>query len=186
MLSLIFSDVDGKLSELELIPPRNDGTYSSHCKGIVTSKTHVFDNDYPWVLPFFFGNLTTECSVLTGPQDIPMALSVVDTIYNLGGFTFWKGSHYTARLHHNGRWFDYDALATPPLQPITGLIAPVQIALIIALQGMNEIYISSHINLILLSTRIVVNYSCKLIVLTMVSCINLKDKIALHSYGTLN
>jgi hypothetical protein len=121
------TDVDGKPSELELILPKNDETYSNCCRGIVTSETHVFENGYPWVLPFFFGNLTRECNMITGPQDIPMVLSVSDRRYNLGGLTFWNGSHYIAQLHHNGTWFDYDGLAIPPLQPITGLLAPVRV-----------------------------------------------------------
>ena len=126
------TDVDGKTSELELILPRDNGTDSNHCEGIVTSKIRVFDNGYPWVLPLFFSNLTTECSVLTGPQDVPLVLSVSDTIYNVGGLTFWNGSHYIARLYHNGTWFDYDGLATPPLQPITGLLAPVRVGYIMS------------------------------------------------------
>lgn len=122
------TDVDGsKPSELELVQPRNDGTYSNCCEGTVTSETRVFDNGYPWVLPIFFGNLTTACNMLTGPQDIPIVLSLTDTRYNVGGLTFWNGSHYIARLHHNGTWFDYDGLATPPLQPINGLLAPVRV-----------------------------------------------------------
>ena len=36
------TDVDGKLSELELILPRDNGTDSNRCEGIVTSKTRVF------------------------------------------------------------------------------------------------------------------------------------------------
>ena len=69
---------------------------------------------------------------LASPKDIPMVISMSELRFCLGGITFWNGQHYTARICYRERWFDYDGLATPALQPIAGLLVPVRAGFIMS------------------------------------------------------
>ncbi|CAB4001503.1 Hypothetical predicted protein, partial [Paramuricea clavata] len=117
----------------ELIEQYVDPEHQSMlCKGILRSQTRAFTNGHPWVLPIFFGDLARSCSELASPKDIPLVLPLLGTRYYLGGITFWNGQHYMARLCYHKRWFNYDGLATPTLQPIASLLVPVRAGFIMS------------------------------------------------------
>jgi hypothetical protein len=56
----------------------------------------------------------------------------LDTIYTLGGITFWNGVHYKGRLKYHGRWYDYDGMHGIPLEEIIDVSAPSPVGSTIA------------------------------------------------------
>ena len=101
------------------------------CGGIRSSDSRQFSNGLPWVLPIFLGDLG-QTDKLSGPDEIPRHLQILDTTYTLGGVTFWNGVHYKGRLQYHGRGYDYDGMHGVPLKEIKDVSAPSPVGFIIA------------------------------------------------------
>ena len=95
-------------------PPRIDIS-SGHmyqpfvCNGVRTFNQRTFVPEMPFALPISLHYFASN-GLITEPHQLPDTLLLQNKQYQLGGCTFWNGSHYNGCFRFRSQWFHYDGV----------------------------------------------------------------------------
>ena len=79
------------------------------CNGVRTCTERTFCNGMPFALPIPLHHFSSN-GLITEPHHLPDTLGVQNRQYQLGGCTFWNGTHYSGCFKFKSQWFSYDGL----------------------------------------------------------------------------
>ena len=109
-----FAKLPSSSADAILGPPRLDLS-SGHtfqpfvCNGVRTFGQRKFVPEMPFALPIPLHHFASN-GLITEPDQLPDTLILQNKQYQLGGCTFWNGSHYTGCFRFQSQWFHYDGL----------------------------------------------------------------------------